>query len=147
MLTPRRQVEYSIRFGGVPQDVTITTSGLADADGLIGFVRDLVANPRFRPGMLILVDHMAIDASKLTGADVRAQADVVVSLAERLGPTTVAIVVPTPLTFGYARMYEHHASETQLDTRVFYSRRDALEWLESKRASLGESPSSATQPV
>jgi hypothetical protein len=124
-------VNYSIEFGGVPQDVTITTFGMADADGLIGFVRDLVANPRFRPGMLILVDHMSIDASKLTGADVRAQAGVV-----KLGPSKVAIVVPTPLTFGYARMYEHHAAETQLHSRVFYSRRDALAWLESERSSV-----------
>jgi hypothetical protein len=130
-------VDYSIEFGGPPQDVTITTFGLADADGLIGFVRDLVANPRFQPGMFILVDHMSIDASKLTGADVRAQAGVVVALAERLGSSKVAIVVPTPLTFGYARMYEHHAAETQLDSRVFYSRRDALAWLESERSSLG----------
>ena len=126
-------MQYSIEFGGTPQDVTITTSGLADADGLIGFVRDLVASPRFRPGMFILVDHMSIDASRLTGADVRAQASVVVTLAQRLGPSKVAIVVPTPLTFGYARMYEHHAAESQVDSRVFYSRRDALAWLESER--------------
>lgn len=127
-------MRYSIEFGGSSRDVTITTSGLADADGLIGFVRDLVASPRFRPGMSILVDHMSIDASRLTGADVRAQANVVVQLAEQLGPSKVAIVVPTPLTFGYARMYEHHAAEAQLESRVFYSRRDALAWLESNRA-------------
>ena len=130
-------MEYSIKFDGPPQDVTITTFGLADAEGLIGFVRDLVANPRFRPGMLILADHLSIDASRLTGADVRAQASVVVGLAEQLGRSKVAIVVPTPLTFGYARMYEHHAVETQLESRVFYSRRDALAWLESERSSLG----------
>jgi hypothetical protein len=139
-------VKYSIEFGGVPQDVTITTFGMADADGLIGFVRDLVANPRFRPGMLILVDHMSIDASKLTGADVRAQAGVVVGLSEKLGPSKVAIVVPTPLTFGYARMYEHHAAETQLHSRVFYSRRDALAWLESERSS-AESQTAAPPPA
>jgi hypothetical protein len=139
-------VNYSIEFGGVPQDVTITTFGMADADGLIGFVRDLVANPRFRPGMLILVDHMSIDASKLTGADVRAQAGVVVGLSEKLGPSKVAIVVPTPLTFGYARMYEHHAAETQLHSRVFYSRRDALAWLESERSS-AESQTAAPPPA
>ncbi len=139
-------MEYSIQFGGMPEDVTITTSGLADADGLIGFVRDLVANPRFRPGMLILVDHMAIDASRLTGADVQAQARVVVELAGRLGRSKVAIVVPTPLTFGYARMYEHYAAETELESRVFYSRRDAVAWLDSHRSSF-DSPAAAPQPV
>ena len=34
------------------------------------------------------------------------------------------------LTFGYARMYELHAAETQLHSRVFYSRDDALKWLD-----------------
>jgi hypothetical protein len=33
-------------------------------------------------------------------------------------------------------MYEHHAAETQLHSRVFYSRRDALAWLESERSSV-----------
>jgi hypothetical protein len=123
------RVQHTIEFDGSPQDVTITTSGAASREGLIAFVRDLVDDPRFRPGMSILVDHLAIDATTLEGADVRSQAEVVVELEERLGPCHVAIVVPTPLAFGYARMYELHAAETQIHSRVFYSRDEGLAWL------------------
>ena len=122
-------MEYAIEFGGAPQDVTIRTSGPATAEGLIAFVTDLVADPRFRPGMSVLVDHSDLDARPLTGADVKAMAEAVMRLDERIGTSRVAILVPNPLTFGYARMYELHAAETQLHSRVFYSRDDALKWL------------------
>ena len=122
-------MEHAIEFGGAPQDVTIRTSGPATAAGLIAFVTELVADPRFRPGMAVLVDHSDLDARPLTGADIRAMADVVIKLDDRIGTSRVAILVPNPLTFGYARMYELHAAETQLHSRVFYSRDDALKWL------------------
>lgn len=127
-------MQYTIEFGGRPQDVTITTSGPGTGDGLRGFVSDLVEHPRFRRGMYILVDHLALEASTLTGADVRAQADLVAALEEQLGPCHVAIVVQSRLAFGYARMYELHAAETSIHSRVFYSRAEGLRWLEQERA-------------
>ena len=126
-------MEYRIEFGGTPQDVTITTSGPADGRGLLDFVRNLVDDPRFERGMYILVDHLALDPTPLTGQDVRAQALLVSDLDDRLGPCHVAIVVPTPLAFGYARMYELHAAETQIHSHVFYARDEGLAWLDSER--------------
>ena len=127
-------MEYTIEFGGTPQDVTITSSGLADAEGLVGLVRDLVSDPRFRPGMLMLEDVTALDVSKLKSADLRAQADTVIELSELIGPSKLAMIVPSPVTFGFARMWEFFVdSRTAIESRVFYSRADGLEWLESKR--------------
>ena len=90
-------MQYTIDFSGSPQDVTITTFGPASRQGLVGFVQDLVDDPRYRPGMFILVDHLALDATTMTGDDVRAQAERVIKLEERLGPCKLAIVVPTAL--------------------------------------------------
>jgi hypothetical protein len=126
-------VEYTIEFSGSPQDVTITTSGAASREGLVGFVQDLVDDPRYRPGMFVLVDHLALDATTITGDDMRAQAERVINLEEELGPCKLAIVVPTPLAFGYARMYELHTAETQIHSRVVYTRTDGLAWLDAKR--------------
>ena len=134
-------VEYTIEFGGASQDVTITTSGMADAEGLISFVTALVSSPQYRPGMAILVDHTALDARTLTAADVQALADAVVRLDERIGPSRAAILVPNPLTFGFARMYEHQAEAAQVRSRVFYSRSEALTWLASRDGVLGASGS------
>jgi hypothetical protein len=124
-------MEYTIVFGGALQDVTITTSGLASVEGLIGFVTDLVANPRYRPGMSILVDHTALDARPLTATDIRTFAMEVVRFDEQIGPSRVAIVVPDPLTFGFARMYELYAESAAVRSRVFYAASDAHAWLES----------------
>ena len=54
-------------------------------------------------------------------------------LDDRIVPCKVAIVVPSTLEFEYARMYQADAAETQLESRVFYSRSEALVWLESER--------------
>jgi hypothetical protein len=126
-------LEYTIDFSGSPQDVTITTSGPASRHGLVGFVQDLVDDPRYRPGMFVLVDHLALDATTITGDDIRAQADRVIKLEQQLGPCKLAIVVPTPLAFGYARMYELHTAETQVHSRVVYTRNEGLAWLDAKR--------------
>ena len=137
-------MKYTIEFGGGPQDVTITTFGLATAEGLLDFIRELVSNPRFRPGMSILVDHMAVDARMITADDVRAQAQLVLALDEQIGPSNVAIVVPSPLAFGYSRMYEAHAAAAQVRSHVFYSRNEALEWL--LEYAIAEAPSQVAEP-
>ena len=126
-------MEYRIEFGGAPQDVTITTFGPATPEALSGFVRDLVDDPRFLPGMFILADHQRMDASTVTAADVKEQSAMMNGLDDRIGPCKVAIVVPSTLEFEYARMYQADAAETQLESRVFYSRSEALVWLESER--------------
>lgn len=53
-------------------------------------------------------------------------------LDERLGPCRVAIVVPNPLGFGFARMYETYATPTRIRSHVFYSREEGLVWLENE---------------
>jgi hypothetical protein len=129
-------VEYAIEFGGAPQDVTITTSGPATPEALTSYVRDLVNDLRFRPGMLILADHSELDLGAVTPTDVGAQSAMMNQLDEQIGPCKIAIVVPSEVGFGYARMYQSHTSETQVDSQVFHTRADALAWLESERASL-----------
>ena len=127
-------MEYTIEFGGTPQDVTITTAGPADAEGLVGLVRELVSDPRFRPGMLILEDCTAIDAAKATSSDLRAKADAYIALSEQIGPSKLAIIVAGPASFGFARMWEFFLGDrAAIESRVFYSRADAVEWLESER--------------
>jgi hypothetical protein len=131
---PSCPMEYTIEFGGAPQDVTITTSGSASAEGLIGYITDLVASPRWRAGMTILVDHRLLDGRPLCAADIKAFATAVVKRDEQIGPSRVAIVVPNPLMFGFARMYELHAERSRAQSKVFYSHSDALSWLEGGEA-------------
>lgn len=128
-------MRHAIHFGGDgPQDVTVTTSGPASGEGLARYVNDLVDDDRFRPGLRVLVDHRELDATTVTPANMRAHAELMKRLDGRLGDTTIAFVVGSPLAFGYARMYELHAAETQLRSHVFYSREEAIAWLSGRSA-------------
>ena len=133
-------MEYTIEFGGYPQDVTITVTGVADAEGLVGLVHDVVGDPRFRPGMLILEDCLGIDVSQVKASDFRAQADTIIRLDHKIGASKTAIIVPSPVTFGFARMSQAFGESAALEAGVFYSRSEALEWLASQRALAGSQP-------
>jgi hypothetical protein len=49
-------VRFGIEFGGEPQDVTIAIAGVADIATSLRLYIDLTADPRYRPGLLILAD-------------------------------------------------------------------------------------------
>jgi len=123
------EVEFHI---DVDRDAaTFTTSGAATAEGFRRGIQALVDDPRFRAGMPILVDHTALDVSGLAPNDVRAIGDFTASLGVEIGPSAVAVVVPNTLAFGFVRMGEMQANQPGLTVRIFYSRAEAVEWLES----------------
>jgi len=127
-------VEYAIRFGGDPEDVLVTTSGEAELDALHRFVEEVIADPRFRPGMSVIVDHTALDVSTLTAADMRARSSRLAANADRIGPSRVATVVAGQAAFGLWRMmdaYEDGLLES--DGRVFYSLDEARAWLRAEQ--------------
>jgi hypothetical protein len=125
-------VEFRIDFGGELQDVTITTWGRADLAGFERFNEALVSDPRYRPGMTILVDHSQLDASTLSPAEVEAVGNVVARLADRIGPSLVAIVSGDRVTFGQAGISVAHAPPERIRVGVFYTLDEALGWLRSE---------------
>jgi hypothetical protein len=122
-------VEFRIDFGGDPQDVTITTSGRADLEGFERFNEALVSDPRYRPGMTILVDHSQLDASSLSPEEVEAIGNAVTRLADRIGPSLVAIVSGDRVTFGQAGISVAYGPPGPIRIRVFYALEEALDWL------------------
>ena len=127
-------VDFRIEFGAdPPADVTVTTSGSADAPTFAMMNGALVGDERFVPGMSVLVDHSALDTSGLSSDDVRDIARAVEGLGDRLGRATIAIVAPTLLVWGHTRQSIMFAEETLARARVFRSKDDALGWLASDR--------------
>jgi hypothetical protein len=71
-------VIWRIEFGGNPQDVTITTDGIASCHRFSAMSLELVEDPRWRLGMTVLIDHSSLVAPDaysegLTPARERAQ--------------------------------------------------------------------------
>lgn len=122
-------MEHTIEFGGELKAVTVTTSGRADRSGFFRFIDEIVSDQRFHPGMAMLLDHSALDASSLTSLDVKVIAELTASLTDRLGESPVAVVVGDSLLFGLTRMAEAHIEPAQLHIGIFYSRDEAIAWL------------------
>lgn len=121
-------MDYRIDFAGEDADVVVTTSGRAEPAGFKRFLTELVADERFRSGASLLNDHSALDFRGLTPSDIRDVSSFVSRLDEEHGFGPLAVVVPNRLAFGFARMAQT-LLKTDLRSRIFYSREDAVEWL------------------
>ena len=122
-------MEFTIEFGGGPQDVTVTTFGIADLDGSRRLYAALASDPRYRAGMLILVDHSALEMSRLTDLDLERIAAAITESDWNLPPRAVAIVAPSVEPHLRAREAVAHLGGSRSNRRVFTSRDEALAWL------------------
>lgn len=122
-------MEFTIEFGGEPQDVTITTSGIADVEGSRRLSSALASDPRYCAGMLVLVDHSALEMSRLTDLDLERIAAGISESDWNLPPRAVAIVASNVETHIRAREAVAHLGGSLSNRRVFSSREEALGWL------------------
>jgi hypothetical protein len=127
-------VIWRIEFGGKPQDVTITTDGIASCHRFSAMGLELVADPRWRLGMAVLIDHSSLDMSALTGSDVAEIAAIFAELDDRLGPSIWAIVAPDAYSEGLTHVGVRHLERSRMLARTFLSRDRAAAWLTEQRA-------------
>jgi hypothetical protein len=127
------RVKFLIEFGFTPEAAILTTSGVARVADFRKMSEALVDHPQFQAGMPILIDHTDLDASVLTPTDVRTIGEFVATIGDRLGPSSIAVVVPDKLTFGFVRMGEMRANQPQLNVSIFYSLPEAVQWLQQKQ--------------
>ena len=127
---------YDIEFAASgPFDVVVTTSGKATAAEMAAGRRRILDDPRFRPGMTLLVDHSLLDNADITRADVQRAAESLNRDRAASGLGWIALVAPTSLNFGLARMFELLAGEELEGAWIVVRSRDEAEaWLESKQA-------------
>lgn len=126
-------MEFAFEFGGAPQDLTITASGIADVAGYQRMYSELVADPRFRPGFLILVEQSALDLSHCSDDEIE---QIAASLAERdwrYPPRAVAIVASTRESSEGARLGIVFLGGSHSHRRLFTSDEEALAWLSERR--------------
>lgn len=91
-------MRHSIEFADNPDGVIIHTFGRANAEGFRALNDALVSDARFRPGMQILVDHSQLDASRLTGSEIEEIGRHLLTLADRIGPSPIALIASDALT-------------------------------------------------
>jgi len=129
-------MDYTVEFTG--DRVILTTAGEVDVADVERLVRELVADPRFTPGLPILADHTQLEAASLTSAETRQIGLIFVDFGARIGPSPLSVVVRDAVTFGLVRMAATYAAAAPLKAKVFYSRAEAEAWL-AERAGLSTS--------
>ena len=127
-------MEYVIEFVADPDGVVLTTSGRADVAEFERMNDELLADPRFVPGVPILVDHSGLDTRTLSTEDAVAVGRVVERLRSKLGSSPIAIVVADRHGFDRACESIPEGTPPQLEVEVFYVIRDGIDWLRSARS-------------
>lgn len=112
-------------------------SGRMDRKTLRQYYEALYAHPRFQPDMSEIFDVSAVTEVDLTGDEVRDFSAATASNTSAGAGVSVAIVAPTDLTFGLARLYELSQIETTNRMCVVRTRAEAEAWLEAPADSAG----------
>src|SRR5664280_1722674 len=128
---------HEITWGGDPEDGCVTTWGTASIEGLNAWVQEGLSDPRYRPGMHILIDHRQLDWSRLAAADMHERVALFARDAVRLDSARAAVVMRSSVDFGMARMeqaYIDREPELGIAIRIFLSIEDARERLREQIA-------------
>jgi hypothetical protein len=131
------ELGYEITWGGDPEDACVTTWGTASIEGLDAWIQEGLSDPRYRPGMHVLIDHRQLDWSGLAAADINERVELFARDAVRLDSARAAIVMQSPVDFGMARMEQTYIDLEPLlgiAIRIFLSIEDAREWLREQIA-------------
>ncbi len=124
-------IDYEIAWDCDVEDLRLTTAGAPTVAELNAMSDAALADPRFRPGLKILIDHRASNLSGLTHDEVRARAEWFVSRARQLGAARIAYVAVKPVNYGIERMIEVLASDGRgYEIAVFYDEEEARTWLQ-----------------
>jgi hypothetical protein len=126
-------MEFAVEFGGEPQDVTVTASGVADAAGLRRFVQTLAADERYRAGLLLLYDFSDLDLSQVSDDELEQVTETVMERDWKSQPRAVAIVAGTK-TLEAAKLGIAHLGGSRSGRQLFTSLDDAVAWLATMRS-------------
>jgi hypothetical protein len=122
-------MNYSLDFGGSPQDLTMTLAGAVDAPSIRTFIEEMMAHPEYRAGMRILVDLSELDTSTITQEQYEGLGDAISGRDHRFPSKAIAIVAPAARTFEDAVRHRAYVGGSKSGREVFRSRDDATAWL------------------
>lgn len=115
----------SIRFKVIPRlrMIVAVASAELSADMLTAHDRAATADPRYSPSFGLLFDVRRVTDFRIAAAELRDHIDNVRRYA------CVAVVAPTDLGFGLARVYQAYVPQGEAAFRVFRRGDEAWNWL------------------
>ena len=110
--------------------VVSDASGDLGDDELLDYMQRLDADESIRPTARSLVDFSSLDSCEVGSETVRAAARIAEEWYTPAKSYRVAVVAPSDVAYGLARMYATLADGNASAVRTFRTREDALRWLE-----------------
>jgi hypothetical protein len=125
-------MRHTIEFVSDPDGVIVHTFGRGDVEGFRAMNEELLGDPRFEPGMRILIDHSNLDVSSLTTDEIEEIGRYILSVAERIGTSPVALIASGAVTRLAAEASIGHAVEAAFRPRLFDALADGIRWLQQE---------------
>jgi hypothetical protein len=122
-------MRHSIEFADNPDGVIIHTFGRANVEGFRALNDALISHPRFRPGMQILVDHSHLDASQLTVTEIEEIGTHLLTLADLIGPSPIALIASDALTRLATQASADSVQSAALNPVIFETFAEGIVWL------------------
>jgi stage II sporulation SpoAA-like protein len=119
-------VETQLQVDGASRVVIVTVSGVLGDAELQSLGDQLEKNPEVAPDFALLIDLRQADGKSVTSAGVRSLATRALVFA---AASKRAVVVPSDLGFGMARMYEMLREGRGGGMRVFRDYEEARRWV------------------
>ncbi len=132
-------MEFELSWGGDPEDLLVRMSGVAQAEDLEA-LREAVEDPRWRPGLRVLLDERQLDWSEMSSADIERRAAFLAENRDLIGHNYTAVVTSKSSDFGMLRM-----EQALIERRVPYEL-GIFRTLEEARAWLRSVPTEAQAP-
>lgn len=107
---------------------------LVTSDDVLGYYPALRAHPLFDGTFDEVVDLSDVDKVDVDAKALRALSATVLPNQASGAPMRIAIIAPSDLAFGLARMYQALRSESVNEMRVFREADEAMLWIESGAA-------------
>jgi hypothetical protein len=85
-----------VQFGHGPEDVLVSTYGVASVEGVDAAVTALLGDARYQPGMDLILDQTQLDGDGLPQEDLVRRLYVSLKDADLTGPSRLAVVALRP---------------------------------------------------
>ena len=109
--------------------VVARVSGRVDPEDLLAHLTRVNEDARLRPGYHSWFDLSEADPGDIGADFVRRAVEIARRFDERTGSVRVAVLAPSDVAFGLARMYSILVDSLQREVRVFRGAAEARAWL------------------
>lgn len=120
---------YSYRIDTDHEAVLFRATGVFTSEELLGCLKEVVTDPRFKRTCNHLVDLRDISEFHANASDMHKKTTMDLMMAPQIGECRIALVSSSDTVYGMTRMYEIMMEDAPFIVHTFRNINAAVEWL------------------